>query len=275
MNKPGPIIAILGLVALCIYLFVQAPEPLPEEGVTSGATISMDAVLTLVAAENDVVRALWTREIVGKGKEVGLAFDENWRDEEIHAGPLPALFLREAATSLEKNPIPLSLFLGSDFPISPSNNFVGSQIDAFEQIKATGEAQFFVEEDTQLYTAMFADYASVEPCVSCHNEHPDSPKTDWVLDDVMGATTWAYPKEEVTMDEFLDIMAAVRQGFSDAYNEYLTEIESFDDPPEIGENWPRDGYYVPSAEVFMSEFASMASSRSVDILLTSSADASE
>jgi hypothetical protein len=268
MNTPGYIITALALIALSIYLFVQAPSALPEEDAVSGELIPIGTVLRVVAAENDAVRALWTREIVGAGGTAGLAFNENWRDEDLEAGPLPALFLRLAATSLEKNPIPLSLFLGSDFPISPSNQFTGRQMEAFEQIRASGEPQFFLAEDTFLHTAMFADYASVEPCVACHNDHPDSPKTDWVLNDLMGATTWAYPKEAVTMDEFLALVAATRQGFREAYEEYLVKVATFDNPPEIGEQWPRDGYFLPTADVFLAEFEAIASARSMELILS-------
>ena len=272
MKKPGFIITVLALIALSIYLFVQAPAPLPEMETAVGETIPIETVLTLVAAENDVVRALWTREIVGAGQQVGLAFDEDWREDDVEAGPLPALFLREAAASLEKNPVPLSLFLGSDFPISPSNLFTGRQTEMFERIRETDEAQFFFAEDTQLHTAMFPDYASVEACVSCHNDHPDSPKVDWQLNEVMGATTWLYPKEEVTMAEFMEIIGAVRLGFRDAYTAYLEKTATFSNPPEIGERWPRDGgYYLPSTEVFLTEFAQQASIRSMEILLNANA----
>ena len=267
MKSPAFILTALALVVLGIYLFVQAPAPLPEEGAVTGKTVSVDHVLTLVAAENDIVRALWTKEIVGAGKKAGLAFDEHWQDESLEAGPLPALFLRLAAASLEKNPVPLSVFLGSDFPISPSNAFQGRQIEMFELIKQDLQPQFFFEEDTELYTAMFADVASVEGCVSCHNEHADSPKVDWVLNDVMGATTWAYPKQEMTNDEFLEVITAVRHSFRDAYIAYLDKVDTFENPPEIGENWPRDGYYLPTAEVFLAEFESRASANTVDLLL--------
>lgn len=277
MNKPWFLITLAVLVVLGIYLFVQAPEPLAAEDAVVGEQIPIETVLTLVAAENDVGRTIWTREIVGKGKEAGLAFGEDWLEEGVEKGPLPALFLREAANSLEKNPIPLSLFLGSDFPISPSNLFSGAQMEKFEQIKENHEPQFFYAEDTQVYTAMFADFASVQPCVDCHNLHPDSPKVDWELNDVMGATTWAYPKETVSRDEFIAIMKAVRKGFADAYVGYLDKVATFSNPPEIGEQWPRDGYYLPSAEVFLNEFAQAASARSVDILLadTQAADSAE
>jgi hypothetical protein len=270
MNKPRVLITLTALIVLGIYLFVQAPSPLPEEGAVTGESIPIETVLTLVATENDIARTIWTRDIVGKGKDVGLAFGEDWTDSGVEKGPLPALFLRLAATSLEKNPVPLSLFLGSDFPISPSNLFSGRQQEIFDKIKENYEPQFFYAEDTQLHTAMFADFASVQACVDCHNLHPDSPKLDWELNDVMGATTWAYPKESVSRDEFISIIKAVRKGFADAYVSYLDKTATFSDPPEIGDQWPSDGYYLPSAEVFLNEFSQQASAGTVDILLSDS-----
>ena len=271
MIKPGFVITALALVALSVYLFVQAPAPLPDEEIAAGETISIETVLTLVAAENDIARTLWTKDIVGSGVEVGLAFSEEWEDEGVEAGPLPALFLRLAATDLQRNPIPLGLFLGSDFPISPSNLFSGKQMERFDRIKETGDPEFFFEEDTQLYTAMFADNASVMPCVDCHNFHPDSPKVDWVLNDVMGATTWAYPKEEVTRDEFIEIIAAVRQSFRNSYIAYLEKVSTFAEQPEIGEQWPSEGFYLPTADLFIQEFSQRSSANTVEILLNAEA----
>lgn len=275
MKRPSFIITALVLIVIAIYLFVQAPPPLAAEDAVVGEQIPIETVFRLVAAENDVARALWTREIVGAGGRAGLAFGEDWQEEGVEKGPLPALFLRAASTSLEKNPIPLSLFLGSDYPISPSNLFSGAQMERFEQIKATHEPQFFFAEDTQRYTAMFADFASVQPCVDCHNAHPDSPKTDWALNDVMGATTWAYPKEKVSRDEFIAIIRALRQGFADAYVGYLDKVATFANPPAIGERWPRDGYFLPSAEVFLAEFSQAASARTIEILLNATGSATE
>src|SRR5262249_3886630 len=183
---PTSVIVALALAALAVYLFVQAPAPLPEPTTAKGRTIPIETALAIVAAENDVARALYTSEIVGAGKAAGFAFDERWRDPAVQAGPLPALFLREAAKSLLKSPVRLGLFLGSDFPISPANRFTGRQQDASQKIGKTQKAEFFYAEDTQLYTAMFPDYASAPECVDCHNRHAQSPKKDWKLNDMMG-----------------------------------------------------------------------------------------
>jgi len=255
--------------ALCIYLFVTAPTPLPDEDDNTGsaAMIPIETVFTIVAAENDAARSLYTKEIVDAGQKAGLIFDEHWRDEHVEAGPLPALFLREASSSLQRSEVPLDLFLGSDFPISPANKFQGTQTEKFDRIKHTGEAQFFYASDTQLYTAMFADYASAQACVTCHNAHPDSPKKDWVLHDVMGATTWSYPREAVTAEEMMTIIRSVRQGFKDAYTAYIEAAQQFSHPPEIGEKWPRDGFFIPDVDVFLAAFEQRASRNTLNAIM--------
>jgi hypothetical protein len=246
------VLAALALACLAIYLFVSAPPPL-EEKAAAAATIPVERMFTVLEAENDAVRALWTQEIVGAGQKAGLKFDEHWRDADLEAGPLPALFLRETARSLERNPVRLSLFLGSDFPINDANRFEGLQLERFRVLRQTGEAQFFHTPDTGLHTGMFSDIAVAQPCVDCHNEHEQTPKKDWRLNDIMGATTWLYPAEAVTAEEFLAAVAALHVAFEDAYRGYIEKVRGFAKPPEIGSHWPREGYYLPSPEAFMAE----------------------
>jgi hypothetical protein len=252
------------LLALNIYLFVSAP-PLMEEK-PAGATVSIEQVFSIVEAENDAVRALWTQEIVGTGKKVGLKFNEDWRESGVEAGPLPALFLRETAMSLEKHPVRLSLFLGSEYPINQANRFEGMQMQKFQLLKQSREPQFFFARDTGLYTAMYTDEATVEPCIECHNEHKQSPKNDWKLYDVMGATTWMYPSDQVTFDELMKILTALRQGFRDAYAAYLKKVGTFANPPPIGEKWPREGYFLPAADIFMAEITRRNSAQTLAAL---------
>lgn len=46
----------------------------------------------------------------------------------------------------------------------------------FEEVKASGGLVFSAIEGVGV-VGMFPDFASAGPCVSCHNEHDDSPKT--------------------------------------------------------------------------------------------------
>lgn len=251
---------LLGWIALIVYLFVSAPAPLSENMQNkSGKQIATDQLFKLLQQENNVIRKLWTKEILGAGKKQGLKFAEDWKDSDVEAGPLPALFLREIASRLEKSPIPLSLFLGSDAPINKANGFDTEQFKRFQIIKKNREAQFFYVADIERYIGMFPDIASVLPCVTCHNDHKDSPKTDWELSDVMGATTWLYPKNSLDITEALAVLSVLREKFREVYKAYLTKVSNFSNPPQIADKWPREGYFLPTTEVFMSAFEEEAS----------------
>jgi hypothetical protein len=264
----------LALVVLGIYLFASAPPPLTNPA-TDAREVPIELVLATVAAENDVARALYTQEIVGQGLARGLRFDELWRQEGVQAGPLPALFLREAASSIQHSSVPLGLFLGSDFPISPANKFTGKQAAYFRDMHTSEKPIFFYAEDTGQHTAMFPDRASAAACVECHNGHDKSPKHDWKLNDLMGATTWSYPKKAVSFEEYLAIVHAVRRGFGAAYTSYLEKVKTFDAAarPAVGEKWPRDGFCLPSADIFLAEFERQSSAATVQRLLDAAANA--
>lgn len=246
------------------------PEEGSENAVVENA-FSVEDVLEMVSAENDITRTLYTKAIVGKGKKQGMKFDEDWRKDDVEAGPLPALFLRGVATSIKKSPVPLGLYLGSDFPINAANKFVGKQANLFETIKEDQKPQFFYDEDQKLHTAMFADLAGAAACVTCHNDHKQSPKTDWKLGDVMGATTWQYPKDSLTYKETVDVLNAYAKGTVDIYVQYLDEIDAFvnSDKPKIGDKWPAEGQYLPSAEVFLDSVKKLTSYETMKKLVAS------
>jgi hypothetical protein len=45
------------------------------------------------------------------------------------------------------------------------------------------------------FTAIYPDIGVAPVCVACHNAHPDSPKTDFRLGDVMGGVVIRIPVE--------------------------------------------------------------------------------
>src|SRR5262245_59399223 len=131
MNVAGKGAAWAGVLAVAaIYLFATRP-PLLADGAHAGRNVPVEKVFRILASENDKVRALWTADIVGAGTKSGLKFSEKWREADVDAGPLPALFLRGAAAAVQKTRVPLGLFLGSDYPIAQSNLFSGAQAEHF------------------------------------------------------------------------------------------------------------------------------------------------
>lgn len=254
------------LSALALF---SACTALPEEE-SSQKLYSVEEALEIVARENDVTRTLYTKAIVGEGQKQGIKFDENWEKEEVEAGPLPALFLRGVSSDIQKrNEVPLGLFLGSDFPVRKSNKLTGKQADLFTEMREDKKPKFFLDEANQLQTAMFPDFAVAKPCVECHNKHPETTKTDWAMGDLMGATTWTYPKDSLSFEELQAIVIAYRKGVAATYDLFLEEVKAFKGSsiPEIGDNWPRQGYYLPSTEAFLDSVTLLASAKTLNGIL--------
>ena len=256
----------LSMAALIVYLFVTAPPPLPNDEST-GLRLPTRVVLQLANNENKIARSLYTKEIVQAGKKRGIKFNEHWQQADIIAGPLPAQFLRQTALYLEKTPVRLGLYLGSDYPIRKANQLSGVQLEIFNKMKRQQQDHYFHLPSDQTYVYMSPDVAIAKACVDCHNKHKSSPKTNWQLDDVMGATTWLYPTDSITLSAALELLSELRQGFRHAYDDFLSEIQQLNTPPAIGRKWPRQGYFVPSADAFMQQLSLQASGHSLDGLM--------
>ncbi len=265
-NKIDRVLIII-MVLVGMYLFISAPVVLDDERQQKRQAIPVKLMFQIVAEENNGMRKQWTKHIVGEGKNVGFHFGQNWRKKGEDKGPLPALFLREVAAYLEKSPVPLSLFLGSDFPISHANKFKGFQAEAFQTMKKTNQNQYFFDKEVQRYTAMFPDNVVVSACADCHNEHADTPKNDWVMGDMMGATTWAYPQETLTRDELIVIISELRRAFAKTYRAFVQKSQTFANKPFVGKQWPTDGYFLPSVDVFMQRFEKSAAESTLYLLL--------
>ena len=70
------------------------------------------------------------------------------------------------------------------------------EIQGLEFVAANKGSNFYAEEmlgDKKYFTAVYADTAVAPACVSCHNEHKDSPKVDFALGDVMGGVVLRIP----------------------------------------------------------------------------------
>ena len=248
-----------------IYLFVSAPPELPD-GTAGGQAILVEKALALLDAENASIRAMYTREIVGEGGKHGLKFREDWKKDEVAAGPLPALLLRETSNRLQMRVPELGLFLGSDYPLVPENLFKGEQAAHYQEVKKTLRPKFYFDAAQGRTTAMFPDLASAQGCVTCHNEHPATPKKDWVLNEPMGATTWSYAGKQVPSETMLRMVAQLRASAVDAYGSYLQKVSKFEGAarPQVGDKWPREGFYLPDLETFRRAVESANSARTLN-----------
>ena len=142
-------------------------------------------------------RTFYTQHVVERMEAMLLVTaTENWREERTL--PLPAQFLKEASRGLQVSGNPFRYRLVSLWPLNPENTPKNeSEKQALEKVITYGEvAEQEIQRDNQkYYQAIFPDRAVSRACVNCHNAHPDSPKRDFKLNDVMGGLEILIPLE--------------------------------------------------------------------------------
>jgi hypothetical protein len=127
-----------------------------------------------------------------------MAASEEWENEH-GALPLPAqMFRMGAELAREKAGGMFDYQLISEWPINKQNAPRGDvEKKGLEIIRENkGEKPFYGEETIagkRYFTALYADLGVAAACVDCHNMHPDSPREDFKLGDVMGGVVIRIP----------------------------------------------------------------------------------
>jgi hypothetical protein len=136
-------------------------------------------------------RKTYTRDVVQRLtlEESVLTASEHYKDEK--GLPLPAQMFRLGADELLKNTDAFWLSLRSVTPINfASGPLTPAEEEGLQFVLDNPTERFYTEEKDlsgrRAMVAVYADVASVEACVSCHNGHPKSPRSDFKLGDVMG-----------------------------------------------------------------------------------------
>lgn len=122
--------------------------------------------------------------------------DEHWQD--LPNGTLlPAQMFRAGAEAVAEMTDEFTYSLQSIWPINSQNApKTPMEKEGLEFIAANPGENFYGEETlggTTYYTAVYPDVAVSDACTTCHNEHKDSPKTDFKLGEVMGGVVIRVP----------------------------------------------------------------------------------
>jgi hypothetical protein len=136
-------------------------------------------------------RTVYTTRVVNRLQNVDkvITADEHFMDKK--ALPLPAQMFRFGAETASKGQKTFSYSLLSLWPVNKQN---APRTDAEKKglqhvADKKGKENFYTEEKLgrqAYFTAVYADPAVSPACVSCHNEHAESPRRDFKLNDVMG-----------------------------------------------------------------------------------------
>ena len=113
---------------------------------------------------------------------------EHWQDEK--ALPLPAQMFRMGAEMAAKKTDIFSYALLSKWPVNKKNApKTELEIAGLDSVAQDPSKPFYGRErlgDVEYFTAVYADVAVSPTCVTCHNAHIDSPRSDFELGDAMG-----------------------------------------------------------------------------------------
>ncbi len=177
-----PLPILLGMVMLGVWLFL--PGLLAED---IRRTTVRDAVRT--ANMFKLLRGYYTRNVVAKVLNNGGRASYDYRTDR-KAIPLPATLIHDMSALLKReNLATIEIYSEFPFPNRQSRVLGAFQRNAWEYLRANPGKVFRRQEKRnggEILRVAIADLMTVKACVSCHNSHPNSPKTDWKLGEVRG-----------------------------------------------------------------------------------------
>ena len=122
--------------------------------------------------------------------------DEHWEDMPEGA-PLPAQMFRYGAEKVAERTSEFTYSLQSLWPVNKQNApRTELEKQGLQYIADNPGMNFYGEETlggTTYYTAVYPDVAVSPACTGCHNDHRDSPRSDFQIGEVMGGVVIRVP----------------------------------------------------------------------------------
>lgn len=179
---------------------VSARIALADAGSTPSITPRTMADALHLVMDSD--RTVYTRKIVNRlaAKEKVIKASEHFEDDK--ALVLPAQMFRFGAElvaerAAKMDDVNFSYSLQSLWPVN-QQNAPRTEVEktGLKFIADNKGKNYYAEEvlgGKKYFTAVYPDIGVSPVCISCHNEHKDSPRTDFKLGDVMGGVVIRIP----------------------------------------------------------------------------------
>lgn len=160
-------------------------------------SLPLQKVADMLHTIMDSDRFIYTTKVVNR-----LMIDEKVIKAEEHfmdkkALPLPAQMFRFGAERAAEKNKTFSYSLLSLWPVNKQNAPRTDLEKAALKSVADDKTKPVYGEETlggkKYFTAVYADVAVAPACVSCHNGHAESPRTDFKLGDVLGGVVIRIP----------------------------------------------------------------------------------
>jgi len=188
---------IIGVVAFvvgaAVSLFVVGGNSGGNESGSVTPQQMADAVHTVLEAD----RTVYTQKIVNRltQEEKVIKASEHWKEDK--ALLLPAQMFRAGSEEVQKKGSGFSYALLSLWPINAQNKpKTELEKKGLQAIIDNADQPFYGKEtlgNKTYFTAVYQDKAVSQACVVCHNNHQDSPRTDFELNEIMGGVVIRIP----------------------------------------------------------------------------------
>ena len=162
----------------------------------SGIKLPVETVADYLYAMIESDREVYTLHVVERLQAKGVVVaSENWKEK--NTLPLPAQFLMQSGLVMARKGSGVEYRLISLWPIN-KRNYGASDFEkkglGVVLNQPTKPYTGIVEEGGKSYfRAVYADRAVAQACIGCHNSHPESPKRDFKINDVMGGIVISIP----------------------------------------------------------------------------------
>ena len=187
---------ILGAVIAMSAVLATRDVPAVEKHSETLKGIPPETVADFLHAVIMAHRDFYTTHIVNRLLQEGVVeVSEDWRA--TNSLPLPVQFLKETSEMAELTGAKVRYHLISQWPINKANAPVTEfERRALEQVQKHPNRPYsgiIGRGSEQFFGAVYADLAVTRVCIDCHNLHPNSPKSDFKIDDVMGGLVIVFP----------------------------------------------------------------------------------
>jgi hypothetical protein len=185
--------ALMLLLGLGIIGFAAPSRAATEE---TAFNLPVETVADYLYALIEADREVYTKHVVERMQSKGVVVaSENW--EEKNTLPLPAQFLMESGRVVARKGLGVQYRLISLWPINkrngPSSEFEKIGLGTILTHPTKPYTAFVKEGGVRYFQAVYPDLAVAQACIGCHNSHPDSPKRDFKINDVMGGLIISIP----------------------------------------------------------------------------------
>ena len=186
-----------------LFLFISSPAQSLEQAEGIPASLAADFIHAVI----ETGRTTYSKKVVEHlTRQDAITASENWEQE--NALLLPAQFLSMSSKISNSRRVGMKYRLMSLWPINKHNSprSQNEKLGLEEVVKNPNKPFTWLvpREGRWYFEAIYPDIAVSKTCPNCHNNHPNSPKTDFEKGSVMGGIIIDLPlgrRTEKNVDE--------------------------------------------------------------------------